>query len=670
MLPPMHSPKPSRPSVVPSLVRSALLACVPLAISCTVHVDPTPLPEPPLKEGCNPLGGGPGEDCLTPFPSNYYLRATPSGSQRVTFPMGVLPASTKGVALDPSLFASRDGFSPATQLIAYFPTPIDASNLPTPARIEDSLKVTSPVQLIHVDSGQRIPLFAELDRNAMAGERQALLIHPQVRLQPKSHYVVAISGLKASDGTDVAPLAGFAAIRNGDVEAGSIRSGLATQYEALFKLLEAQGLPKKKLQLAWDFTTGDDTQVTGQVLKLRDTALAGVLPTDPPSPPSAPFTVDKIEYAPRDPLLRQVIGSFRVSSFLSDDVSGRFIRDESGQPKLRGYGQFPLVVHIPKCVQTAPGPVPVMIYGHGLFGGALGEMDSGYQREITNRLCMIQVGSDWLGLTKADSLYIASQVMSDFNNFVQISDRLQQAHVNFAVLARLIKNGSLAQLTELKVNGKVVIDSSQVYYYGISNGGIQGLTFLALAPDVNRGVLNVPGGFWSFMMWRSDNFQQLAPLLAASYADPLDRQILIALSQALWDYSDPATYAPNVVKAPLLGSGGAKQVLYQEGVGDGQVPNLATRMMVRTMGIPLLNQPADPPWGIPLGNGPLPSAYVQFDVGQSPRPGDDNIPPKNNPVHEAVRRLEAAKQQLHAFLRDGGTAVDTCGSKPCVFPPK
>ena len=171
---------------------------------------------------------------------------------------------------------------------------------------------------------------------------------------------------------------------------------------------------------------------------------------------------------------------------------------------------------------------PVMIYGHGLFGGALGEMDSGYQREIINRLCMIQVGTDWIGLTEADAYYVANEVMSNFNNFAQITDRIQQAHVNFAVLARLIKDGSLAQIPELRVNGKVVIDSSQVYYYGISNGGVQGLTFLALSPDVKRGALNVPGGFWSLMMWRSGNFGKLAPLLSASYSDPLARQLLIA----------------------------------------------------------------------------------------------------------------------------------------------
>lgn len=649
------------------LFSSLFVVGIPLA-SCTVHVDPTPLPEPPLAAGCNPLGGGDKEDCLLPFPSNHYLRRDDQGVLRVTFPQGVLPVSGQGVALDPALLSARDGFSPATQIVAYFPTAIDPANLPTAARFEDSLKVSSPVQLLDFETGQRVPLFAELDRSVTEGDRQALLIHPQIRLRPKTRYVVAIAGLKGKSGEDVPKLAGFSAIASGDVEPGSIRSRLAETYKDLFPFLERQGLPKKSLQLAWDFTTGDDTQLTGQLVKMRDAALAKVAPTDPPEPPGPLFTIDKVENAPRDPLLRQVVGTFRATSFLADDLNGRLLKDETGQPKARGYGRFPLVVHIPKCVQSATGPVPVMIYGHGLFGGALGEMDSGYQREIVNRLCMVQVGTDWIGVTQADGLYVARQVMSNFNNLVQITDRLQQAHVNFAVLARLVKDGSLAQLAELRVNGKVIIDPSQVYYYGISNGGVQGVTFLALSPDVKRGALNVPGGFWSFMMWRSGNFRQLQPLLASSYKDAIDRQVLIALSQQLWDYTDPATYAPYVVKAPLPGTGAAKQILYQEGIGDGQVPNLATRMIVRTMGIPLLNKPVDAPWGIPQANAPLPSAYVQFDIGQNPRPGDDNVPPMDNPVHEAIRRLEAAKAQLQAFLKDGGVATDTCAGKPCVFP--
>jgi len=665
MLPRMRTALSNSSSRLSSLTR--LLVCgLPLLSACTVHVDPTPLPEPPLVEGCNPLGGGPGEDCLSPFPSNYYLRTDAQNVRRVTFPPGVLPTSRKGVPLDPALFASRDGFSPATPILVYFPTPIDGQNLPQPSQPEASLQVSSPIQLIAMDTGTRIPLFAELDRNAGPGERQALIIHPQLRLAPKTRYAVAISGLKSPSGQDVPPLAGFLAIRDGDVEKTSIRGQLSNQYNALFSFLAQKGIAQQSLQLAWDFTTGDDAQLTGQLVAMRDAAIKALRPTDPMDA-SPLLTIDKVESAPKDPLLRQVIGTFRAPSFLSDDTNGRLLKDASGQPKLRGYGRFPLVVHIPKCVQNATAPVPVMIYGHGLFGGALGEMDSGYQREIVQRLCMVQVGSDWIGLTQADALYAANQVMSDFNNFVQLTDRLQQAHTNFAVLARIIKDGSLAQLAELKVGGKVILDSSQVYYYGISNGGVQGLTFLALSPDVKRGALNVPGGFWNVMMWRSANFQSLLPLLSASYSDPFDRQVLIALSQSLWDHTDPATYAPYVVKAPLPGTGGAKQVLYQEGIADAQVPNLTTRMMVRTMGLPLLSPSVESPWGITQAQGPVPSAYVQFDIGQLPRLGDDNVPPKNNAVHEAIRRLEAAKEQLQDFLKDGGTVRDTCKGKPCVF---
>lgn len=667
MLPRMRTALSNPSSRFSSLTRQLVLCGLPVFASCTVYVDPTPLPEPPLVEGCNPLGGGTGEDCLSPFPSNYYLRSDATGAKRVTFPVGVLPTSGKGTPLDPAQFASRDGYSPATPILVYFPTAIDGQILPGPSQPEASLQVSSPVQLIAMDSGTRIPLFAELDRNAGAGERQALIIHPQLRLQPKTRYVVAISGLKSPSGSDVPALAGFAAIRDGDVEKTSVRGQLTTQYQELFSFLAQKGIAKKSLQLAWDFTTGDDAQLTGQLVAMRDTALKAIRPTEPVEP-SQLFAIDKVESAPKDPLLRQVIGSFRAPSFLSDDTSGRLLKDASGQPKLRGYGRFPLVVHIPKCVQNATAPVPVMIYGHGLFGGALGEMDSGYQREIIQRLCMVQVGSDWIGLTQADALYAANQVMSDFNNFVQLTDRLQQAHTNFAVLARLIKDGSLAQLAELKVGGKVVFDSSQVYYYGISNGGVQGLTLLALSPDVKRGALNVPGGFWNVMMWRSANFQSLLPLLSASYPDPFERQILIALSQSLWDYTDPATYAPYVVKAPLPGTGGAKQVLYQEGIADAQVPNLTTRMMVRTMGIAQLAPSVEPLWGIPQAQAPLPSAYVQFDIGQMPRLGEDNVPPKNNAVHEAIRRLEAAKEQLQDFLKDGGVVRDTCKGKPCVYP--
>ena len=109
--------------------------------------------------------------------------------------------------------------------------------------------------------------------------------------------------------------------------------------------------------------------------------------------------------------------------------------------------------------------------------------------------------------------------------------------------------------------GRMTIDKSRIYYYGISNGGIQGVGALALSPHFARGALNVPGGFWSSMMWRSADFSQFALFLAGNYPDPLDRQLLVALSQSLWDYSDPATYAPHILSDPLPGSGGSSCAL-------------------------------------------------------------------------------------------------------------
>jgi pimeloyl-ACP methyl ester carboxylesterase len=43
-------------------------------------------------------------------------------------------------------------------------------------------------------------------------------------------------------------------------------------------------------------------------------------------------------------------------------------------------------------------------------------------------------------------------------------------------------------------DGTADLDSSRIYYFGQSMGGIYGTVFMAVEPDVRAGVLNVPGG--------------------------------------------------------------------------------------------------------------------------------------------------------------------------------
>lgn len=638
-------------------------------LACQPAPPESPLVEPPLAPGCNPLGGGPNEDCFTPFPSSHYRLRDESGVTRLRLPPAVLPQSRHGVRLSPDLFDGHDGFSLATPMLAYFPlrgARIDATPLPGAGRIGESLLPSSPVQLFEFDTGDRVPILVEPDRNARPDERQALVIQPQVRLRPATRYVVAVSGLRTEAGQPIAPLSGFQAIRDGRLDPGSIRSQSRSPIEQVLVFLERQGLPRSSLQLAWDFQTENDSS-SARLLRMRDAAFSYRRSTG--SPPA--LVVEKALDKPpgRPELLRQIYGRLHAPSFLADDGSGRLQKGPDGEPMIRGLAAFPLSIHIPSCVERAMGPVPILIYGHGLFGSAETDLDGQPLRDLTGRLCMVQVATDWLGLSAADRSLLNEQVAADYNQIVRVTDRLQQAHVNFAYLSRMLAAGALDSLNELRSMGRPIADKNRVYYYGVSNGGTQGLTLLAISPHIGRAALVVPGGFFSQLIWRSSAFRPLVDGLTAAYPDPLDRQLLVALSQSLWDVTDPATYAPHVLRDPLPGVRG-KRLLYQEGIGDAQVSNLVTRAMVRSMGLSLLGLPFEAVFGVGQVIMSSESAYVQYDIGQQPRPGDSNVPPeKDNAVHRSIGRLEAAKIQIDSFLREDGRVLDTCGSRACTFPP-
>jgi hypothetical protein len=242
--------------------------------------------------------------------------------------------------------------------------------------------------------------------------------------------------------------------------------------------------------------------------------------------------------------------------------------------------------------------------------------------------------------------------------------RLLQAHVNAQTLVRLF----LTQMKYdpmLQVNGHAVTDGSQVYYYGISDGGIQGGTFMALSQDVVRGALNVPGCEWNLMMLRSHDFQGLKTFLDSVYPDFLDQQVIIAALQSYWDYSDPVSFAPHIINDPFP-STPAKRIVVQESINDAEVPNLATRVLVRALGIKGMDL-EQPVYGVDVASAPLDSAYTQWDVHPTPVPPDVDIPPPDdNQAHGAIRMLPLLVKQLQLFFTPTGQVQQTCDNT-CVF---
>ncbi|MFH1129799.1 MAG: hypothetical protein V1754_00590, partial [Pseudomonadota bacterium] len=364
-------------------------------------------------------------------------------------------------------------------------------------------------------------------------------------------------------------------------------------------------------------------------------------------------------------LLRQIEGEMLVPSFLeNEEINARLKMDSLGKPVYRGLQKFYFQVSIPRCAETATDPLPVLVFGHGLFRSPRQELLTDYHKMLHNRLCMVEVSTHWIGLSEPDVLPITQYVMADFSNFCQITDRLQQSLVNMHTLVQLMK-GSFLQNEAMKINGKPVTDGKSMYYLGISNGGNMGVAFAALTNDIERFVFNVSGGWWSQMMERSSNFIVYAELLKTFYKDPLDRALMIMMSQHLWDYTDPIVFAPNVLQSPLSGRK-KKKLLFQESKHDDQVPNVATRTIVRALGLTALLPVVESVYGVEEEEeGPLESAYAQWDTKPPIQPPGDNTPaPKPSDdvsAHKVLRTLESCIQQIEQFLTPTGKIVNTCG---------
>ena len=633
-----------------------------VAVACSSASDPAPpaaAPPPEAAAGCNPVVA---DDCLTPFPSAFFERADSASATgyRVALPAtGALPVQASGTALSVERMNRKDGFSPATPFVVYFAAGVDKSQLfgwrdPSP-----SLLPASPVQVIDYETGERVLAFAELDANVTRdGQRQGLLIHPLVRLKAGKRYIVALVGLRDAAGLPLAP-APFRALRDRTTLSKSLQP-LASRYEEIFAALGKAGVDRSKLSLAWDVVTASDKTATGNLVKMRDDAFAALEKGElgysivAVTPGTGPHTLSVID------------ATVKVPSYLADDSGKSTMKlDADGNPVMRAIVDVPVTITIPKCAQMATAPLPAVVFGHGLFGNAKSTITGGPAQAAADGLCTIFVATDWIGLSSSDVQVLPDLLTADLNNFYVITDRLQQAQLNALVMTRTFLT-KIKDDPALAVGGKPITDGKAAYYFGVSNGGIQGTTVMGLTPDVVRGVLNVPGSEWSLMIYRSADLGQFGRVLGILLPDPLDRQIAIAYTQSEWDHTDPASYAPHLLSDPLPGVP-VKRILVQESIGDAQVANVSTRVLARTMGLTGFDL-SEPVPGLATGAAPLDSAYTQWNSHKTPLPPDDDTSlPKDNGAHDSVWASPKALDQISAFCRPDGQVTSVCGG-PCNLP--
>jgi hypothetical protein len=638
---------------------------------------------PTLEDGlpatCSPLRT-PGA-CMMPWPNAIYLKSDPSTATgyRLDLAPETLPARSGDAApFDPTRWNMADGFSPAGPILDYFAEPIDAASLVPQTNIAASLAPGSATVLVDMETNQRVAHFSGVDENVYReGDRQALLITPAARLLPKHRYAVAIThAIRTTTGDQPTPPPLFDRIAGGDPPEGdALAQAEAARMPDILASLAAAGIKRDDLVVAWDFVTGSDEQLTSHVLSMRDQALAAAGPT------GIGYTVTSVEESFDSEVLRRIRGTFTVPSFLDNtdetkpEASLTF--DAQQLPVMSGTYEAPFTIIVP-AVAATKAPLPILLCGHGLFNTGeveLGDATGSDIQDLANLNGYVVVATDWIGLSAHEnplspgSNAAMAEVLADFSHMPWITDRLQQALVSTMVLVRTMTGrivGDPAMTVTGQTGGAPVADPSKVYYYGNSLGGVMGMSFMGYDPDVTLGALGVGGGFWSTLFQRSVNWKEALLVFPAEYPDSLDQQLLMALAQMQFDFSDPATVAPYLLNAPLEGVP-KKQVDMIMGVGDAQVPNIASEMIARTTGAPLLSPSAVDVFGMTATPGPLSSALTTWNVNAPPTPPDTNqIPAHDNQVHQAIRRLPEEEQQIGTFFSTG-QIVDTCGG-PCNLP--
>src|SRR5438094_7040928 len=130
-----------------------------------------------------------------------------------------------------------------------------------------------------------------------------------------------------------------------------------------------------------------------------------------------------------------------------------------------------------------------------------------------------------------------------------------------------------------------VIDTTETYYSGGSQGGIFGIAIMSIATNFKRGFLAVPGANYSTLLHRSIDFNPYLALIRGNYPDRLDEQLLVALGQQLWDRAEPQGYLSHLVAGDLSSPPVPHKVLIHLATYDSEVSNLGTEIMLRSLGI-------------------------------------------------------------------------------------
>ena len=623
----------------------------------------TPRPAGPVK--VEPPGTGACDDtdpasCLLPFPNDRFTRADPSTptGRRLDLPAAEMIANKTGTRIDPTEWNRDDGFSPSSIGLTVVPRlDVAASRLPPQTDIAQSLRPDSPVVVVDVTTGARIPAWAETDPRVTDPARRLLRIVPAVGLAEGHRIAIGVRNLKATDGTPIAPDPAFARL---------ITQPTVSQRVWL-DALDRAGAPGASLTIAWSFTVASEQDLSGRLRHMwaeTSAALGAGVPK---------FTVtSSVDTGGA----RVVRGTFDMPRYLTGDGGPGTVFDNAGDPNgiPRRNGTMPdaYVCLVPK--HASAGSAPFVLYGHGLLGSRDEAVDIGsVAASVGIGFCAV----DELGMSAADIPTVLAE-LGDLSKFRTQADRLQQGQLGFLELGRLLASARGFATNRLfqDASGASIIDTKKLALLGASQGGILGGVASSITTDWNRVILAVGGMGYNLLLRRSVDFDKFQGPLDASYPDRVDQAIALELMEQLWDRGENTGYAEHLTSNPYPGTT-AKRVLLLEAFGDHQVANVGTEKLARTLGVgrraPTLAAGRSADVAPFFGIDPLPSlpqagsGLVVWDFGTPTPPASETPNRAGEDPHGKLADVPQALALVAGFVNDGAI-TDVCNGGPCHTP--
>ena len=609
-----------------------------------------------LVEDCNPFSTS--EECVLPYPSAFFQIEDPTTvtNYRMNYPDGSIPVGPLQPPINMEPVNSADGVSPAAVMLLHFAADVHEDFLNNELDLDKSLVPGNAIALFDYETGERVRFIAEMDMNRkqLFPDRYALIIRPMEPMEPgHRHVAVLTSELTDDAGNPLVSPDAFAVLRDDIPVTNEIIEDVRPHYEEIFDFLEGEGYARNQLLLTWDFMVASQDYLMGSVLSMREEVLDEVGGT------GLGYTITSIEDDPNEYIARIVEGDFEVPSYLMENNC--FEYDENHEPIRQVENQwFPYTLVIPKKAVTLAEPLPLVVFGHGLFGSGRSYL-TGWAAPAIHPMLeeagVIMVATDWIGLSEGDLELIIELVLGDLNRFCIVSDRLQQSFMNNLTMTELTI-GDLSHDPLVKVAENDLIDESRIYYYGASLGGIQGSSYMSLSNRITRGVFGVPGSVWLNMIPRSINWIPIKVILDVYQPDPLAQQIGVAFLQGQFDFSDPINLTRLMYIDPLPDAPDERLILLQESIGDSQVPNMTTEMLARAIAVKqivpsIYTIPGLEQIDFPTTEPSIVQYYMVEQVMANPPPLTNVPPTVDNGAHSDILFMPHVMEQVKHFLQEG-----------------